>query len=1016
MAHKRRTALADAAELPRPSWLRRFERWLFRQAPLEVDPPFAAQADDTRTFEPTEEGSGNFGRWTLDSAGLPAYRYEMDQLTDPRVHYPNSENRDRRDHWHAIGNRRVTALASNDGVVQLYSGDRGGVFVNRFAAWDDTRPRFGFVVAFFRWVQALARWLAARLRPALRRGGLPMPFSAQSSRHDTPPRGAAPPDWLEQAEEQTASMPSLRKQDATADHAYGGGFGYVDAGGDPWATAFRYRPDGADTERHFGMGYARSSTRHRDVLVTRQVYAPFGDDPVLLADVRLENLSAQPLRLCYYEYWDVHLEQLRVDWLRTGPFGAASDARRRQFNDLFSAGAVWEDATNALRVRLSPRQPLPPDFRPPAERCDTDWSTLDVFLADLNGEPDGFYTDKAAFFGRGGARLPDAVAAQAAGEHYDRHAEYDALSRCLVIRRDVTLGPAEYADLRFAYGVVRPGDSATPSGADEGDLGFLERYRAGDPFAETQAQWADSLVLFKTGDDPVLHREMAWHSYSLHAATVYNSFHRLHLVPQGSAYLYLHGADGVPRDQALYTLAASYANPPLAREMLRLLMQLQDATSGRLPYSFTGYGAVDDALGLHSTPSDLDLFLLLAAGEYLSATGDLSILSENVPFYPPDAKREGGSTGLDHIRAAAKHLLEGIGSGEHGLLKIGSGDWSDGVVIDAALSDGIGPFGVTYQNSKRNGESVPNTQMALYVLPLVAALVEAHDGELAAYLRAPLAGLQNAVAAQWNPRGWYNRAVLRGADNRPLPLDRLDLEAQPWALISGVAGRTGTQGLLLQRIDTDLDTPSPIGAALRPGGAVWPAVSQLMTWAYARTGKDALAWRSLYRNTYAAHSTVYPDVWFNTWSGPDGINGTGQERPGGTWTSAVTPMTDFPAMNANPHALALLGLLRVCGVEPAPGGDGLLIHPHVPRERFSLDTPLLRLDVSPGRIAGEYRGMVRGSRALYVHVPEGAYHVRILIDGQVLPNWRADNATFMLPLSYEAGQAVRWEVTWAVEG
>ncbi len=1035
MAHKRRTALDDAAQLPKPSWLRRVERWLFRQPPLEVDPPFASLAAYSRTFEPTEEGSGNFGRWTLDSAGLPAYQYEMDQLADPRASYPNSEGQDRRDHWHAIGNRRVTALASNDGIHQLYLGDRGGVFANRFEAWDDTRPRFGFVVALFRWLQGVVRWAARRLRPHLRDGNLPTVFSAQSDRTAIAPRGTVPPAWLghalkkvqaqaargdasptsavdARAEERTRYSASLRnaRGDST-DHAYGGGFGYIDAGGDPWATAYRYRPDGAQTQRHFGMGYARHETRHRDVLVTRQVYAPFGDDPLLVADVRLENLSAHPIRLRYYEYWDVNVQQMRVDWLRTGGFGAASDDRRHRFNDYFRASAVWEDAANALRVRLTPSDPLPEDYLPPDELCDTDWSTLDVFLADLSGEPDGFYSDKAAFFGKGGARKPDAVARREAGEAYDPAAEYDARSRCLIIRRDVEIGPAEYANLRFAYGMVRPGDTRTPSGADEGELAFLERYRVGDPFAQTQAQWADSLTYFKTGDDPVLQREMAWHSYNLNAASVYSSFHGVHLVAQGSAYLYLHGADGVPRDQALYTLAATYANPPLAREMLRLLMQLQDAKTGRLPYSFTGYGAVDDALGLHSTPSDLDLFFMLAVVEYLSATGDLSILSEQVPFYPPSAPVEGGSSGLDHVSAAAKHLLEKIGTGKNGLLKIGSGDWSDGVVIETALEDGPGPFGVTYQNSKRNGESVPNTQMALYVLPLLAALVEAHDGELAAYLRAPLASLQAAVAAQWNPRGWYNRAVLRGADNREITLERFELEAQPWALISGVAARTSTQGALLQRISEDVDGPSPVGTPLRPGGAVWPAVSQLMTWAYARSGRDALAWRSLYRNSFAVHSTVYPDVWFNTWSGPDGINGTTHERPGGTWASAVTPMTDFPVMNANPHGMALLGLLRVCGVEPAAGGDGLMIHPHVPRERFTLDTPLLRLEVSPGRIAGEYRAVVRGSRSLYVHVPEGAYHVRILIDGQVLPNWRTE-AYFMLPLSFEAGQAVRWDVSW----
>ncbi len=1005
MATERRTALTEAAQLPRRPWLRRVERWLFRQPPLAVDPPFASQAGEAQTFEPTEEGSGNFGRWTLDPAGLPAYQYEMDQLTDPRASFPNSEGRDRRDHWHAIGNRRVTALASNDGTVELYLGDRGGVFANRFEASDDTRVRFGFLVTLFRWLQTLARWAARFLRPHLGGPHIPTVFGAQSGHlRPIPPRGVVPPDLVAAQNAEKA-----RQRDAeTTRFAYAGGFGYVDDGAG-WATAYRYRPDGAQSQRHFGMGYARSETRHNNLLVTRHVYAPFGDDPLLLADVRLENLSAEPLTLRYYEYWDVHVQQMRVEWLRTGGFGPASDDRRRRFNDLFSAAVTWEDEANALRVRLSPRQPLPPDYQPSDEISEADWSRLDVFLADLNGEPDGFYTDAAAFFGAGGARQPDAVAERRPGEPADA-AEYDALSRCLVIRRDVTLKPAEYVDLRFAYGLVRPGDARTPSGLDESDLAFLERYRNGNPFAETQRQWAASLTYFKTGDDPVLQREMAWHSYNLLASTVYSSFHRTHLVPQGSAYLYLHGADGVPRDQALYTLTATYTDPPLAREMLRLLMQLQDATTGNLPYAFSGYGAVDDALGLHAMPSDLDLFFMLAVSEYLAATGDNSLLTETVPFYPPTTPVS-ASTGLDHVRAAAKHLLETIGFGRNGLLKIGSGDWSDGIVVETALEDGPGPFGVTYQNSRRNGESVPNTQMALYVLPQLAALIEPYDGEFAAYLRAPLNSLQAAVSRQWTGRGWYNRAVLRGHDNREVTLERFELEAQPWALISGVAARTGTQGALIQRIDEDVDTPSPIGTPLRPGGPVWPAVSQLMTWAYARCGRDQLAWRSLYRNSFAVHSTVYPDVWFNTWSGPDGINGRASDRPGGTWFSAVTPMTDFPVMNANPHALALLGLLRVCGVEPASGGDGLLIHPHVPRERFTLDTPLLRLDVSPGRIAGEYRGIVRGSRSLYVHVPEGAYHVRITIDGQVLPNWRND-VYFMLPLSFEAGQVVRWEVVW----
>ena len=69
---------------------------------------------------------------------------------------------------------------------------------------------------------------------------------------------------------------------------------------------------------------------------------------------------------------------------------------------------------------------------------------------------------------------------------------------------------------------------------------------------------------------------------------------------------------------------------------------------------------------------------------------------------------------LDHIRFALKHLFEGVGIGDNGLIKVGSGDWSNSIVLETALRDGVGPFGVTYQNSKDHGESVPNTQMALY--------------------------------------------------------------------------------------------------------------------------------------------------------------------------------------------------------------------------------------------------------------------------------------------------------------
>src|SRR5690606_20231618 len=112
----------------------RLRRWLRRNAGVNgtgtadasavQDANAHYDAADPRGFLPTDDGGGVFGRWIVDEHGLPAFRYDIDQHADSRARYPNSEARDRRDHWHQIGNDRVTALASNDGDVQVYLWDR----------------------------------------------------------------------------------------------------------------------------------------------------------------------------------------------------------------------------------------------------------------------------------------------------------------------------------------------------------------------------------------------------------------------------------------------------------------------------------------------------------------------------------------------------------------------------------------------------------------------------------------------------------------------------------------------------------------------------------------------------------------------------------------------------------------------------------------------------------------------------------------------------------------------------
>jgi len=958
-------------------------------------PPPVAAPGDPRVFRPTGDGSGVFGRWILDSAGLPAYEYTCDQYRERCAGYPNTEGYDRRDHWHQVGNDHITALASNDGTVQVYLCDRGGVFLNRFEPGRDDP-----VAGPLGWLNRLLRELVRRWQ--WRRAQQVMRSWAQTSM----PRGAVAAQPL--------FSPKTPPRRSVNLFAYVGGYGYLDDGEAVWATAYCYRPAGADARRVFGMGYFETATTHRQLRVTRRVYAPYGDDPLLLTDVRLENLRTTPVSLRYYEYWDVNVHQLQLQWVRTGLAAAVGDELRRALNGQFAPGIAWDADRQALRFHQQP----PPDAPPPDRISEIDWHPADVFLADLSGvvPPGGQYTDKHAFFGRGGPRQPDAVRARRDGEI--GAPSTDAMPYCLVLRRDLTLPPGGQADLRYAYGAVRP----------EAALEMLEKYRVRidpadsvDPVAAqhvaslqtaTLSAWKEHLAYFDCGD-PVLQREMAWHAYNLLSATVYSDYYRTHLTPQGSAYLYLHGADGAPRDQCLFTLPLVYLRPDLARDTLCLLMRLRHADGGALPYAFAGHGFHSDGGGIHARPSDLDLFFLLALNEYLAATGDLAFLDAQAPFYPrgtPCPWVE-GTTVLDHVRVAVKHLDEGVGIGDSGLIKIGDGDWSDGVVLEAALRDALNPLGVNFDQSVRCGESVPNTQMALYVLPRTAALVEPRDPALAARLRKNLARFEEALQQQWTAGGWYARAVLRDARGKPVVIgkDCINLEAQPWALISGLATRHGHEQALVEAIQKHLDQPSPVGATLLPKGMVWPAVSQLLTWGYTRAYPQ-LAWQSLKKHTFAAHAEVFPKVWFNIWSGPDGVNGRGLKNPGGTWASPVTPMTDFPVMNANQDALALLALLRVCGVEPSPGGDGLCIAPHDPPGRFIFDMPLLRLDCAPGRIVGEYRPWVTGSRRLYVRLFSGAGDVRAVVAGQPVGVAPSDTGEVVLPITFEKDRVVPFEV------
>ncbi len=751
----------------------------------------------------------------------------------------------------------------------------------------------------------------------------------------------------------------------------GGGFSYVAEAGEVWASAYRWAPVDAQTRRVFGVGYFDTTTSHGALAVRHRIFAPEGDDPVLIDEVTLTNEDTRARSLQHFEYWDVNRHQLSIEWVRTGLGAARSDSGRDSHNDRFTQTVTWDGAAKTLKATMTPKTgetPAPRDVP-----SGIDWYPPDVFLTALDGDVQAHHADQRAFFGSGPPERPATVAATSPSTEL-ASVSASGQPACLVLRSDVTLAAGESRTLRFAYGYL-PRGKALPLGA-------------GHRLADSAARWKERLVYADIPGRPLFHREAAWRSYLLLSHSAVSDYFGTRYTAQGSAYLYLHGADGVPRDQALFSTALAYIDPALAKGNLRQILSLADAQSAELTYSFVDFGKVDGAGGLHDNPSDLDLFLLYGLAEYLSATGDLAFLDERIDFYPRGAGRPAfvsGDTVLEHARAAFLHLKSTIGTGAHGLLKIGDGDWDDGVVYED-----LSPLAVAL--TERDGESVPNSQMALVVLPLAAAHLAKKDPALAAELTAFAKSLEPAVKAtfgsRWFARAWVKNSIgqsyLKGNDrvSDGFRSNYIDLQAQPWGLLSNVLS-AAQRDQLLNEVFERLDKPSPIGPTLREGGQVWPAISHLMTWVWARERRPQ-AWSALDEQLYATHAKTFPEQWIGVWAGPDGFD---SKAPGGTWASPVTPMTDFPVNNMNPEAMWLFGLVRAAGIEPT--ADGLRIAPGA--GSYTLDLPLMKLEVEPNRVAGTYRARNAGSLQLRVQTPSGERAV---------------------PLTFTAGQSVPFEVRW----
>lgn len=854
-------------------------------------------SDSPFVLSETHEGSGIFGAWQVDVFGQPRYEYSMDHIKDERAKYRTSSGFSS-DHWHLVGNDRITALAHNEGYVEVMDWDRAGKYLNK---WDPERRQ------------------------------------------------------------------------------YAGGYKYVESNGHRWNTLWSHLPDGATQRRFFGIGYFEKHTAYDGLQIIERIEAPPGNLSALLSTSRITNNSNSTRQVTLVEFWTANLHVLLPALVMTHRMKGLFTAWRRRFNRKFSTYSHVDESAGILWAEWRLNNPAKMPTRDRAT-----WGEYHpnaAFLAYLDKDlPAKFATDGDAF-----------LCGNRASTILDRPVSSLAGNVILAAECAFTLEPGETRKLQYLYGYAQP--DALPDCSEP-----LNKQAISPP--------PRARIEFITPDTDWLNRELHWHSYYLQANTIYQEYHGCHVVDQGSAYSMLHGALGAHRDFALFTLPLIYLRPDLAREMLKFSMTSQDAETGALPYAHIGFGKQSGA-GFHASSSDLDLFFLWAVTEYLGATRDFSLLEEEIPYSRHASEKD--ATGLDHIRAAFRHLQQQVGKGKHGLLHCGTGDWNDALVA----------FSKRKLATIRRGESLLNAGLAALALPALATILDEREPEFSNQLRT-FAEKQAIAAKQLWTGHWWARGYL-GVGDRMLGQDRLFLDCQAFPTLAGLLDNEEQQALL-HSIEETCIHPEPHGATalappmkglfLQPGadtnGGIWAAVNSWTAWLLSYIDSSS-GWEFFLHTTMKQRAEAYPDIWYGIWSGPDAFNAQCHKRPGETYNHVVTPMTDFPVMNANYHAGALFDAIKLVGIEPC--GNALRIYPKLPFDTFVFRSPLVGIAYLPYTCRGYYLPVADGNFTFKILKPSESCidNMRIFIDDIPIA-YTLENDFLCFSVNRLTRQRINWEI------
>ena len=746
---------------------------------------------------------------------------------------------------------------------------------------------------------------------------------------------------------------------------FGGGIGYLVDGENILSTF--YSGNEESFERIFGIGYFRKIVKARDLLVDQIIYAPYGDDPLLISQVTISNNTEQPKYLRWIEYWGCKMFQFSALAYYTA-WGkkdlSLMNIKRREFSSKFSHKFVLVENTGLLETKYFQGRVSDSSIKTPKPVYENK-NSIKTFLVSLNGPIDNFSTNGFDFFGKGGINFPDGIKSS-----LPSHLETSDDKSAMIVEQQIHLKPKESRTLYFAYGYL-------PKGVFLDQILTDYKKEIFNKWEYSTESWKKNILNLSIPDETWVEREVTWHNYYLRSAMTYDDYFKEHILSQGHVYQYIMGTQIAARDPLQHVLPFIFCEPKIVKETIRYILKTVKE-DGEIPYGITGNGMI---IPLPIFPSDLELWVLWAICEYILITRDIEFLKEIIPIYPLYGKEVKTSTILNMLILFYNHFTEITGTGKHGLQRISTGDWNDGAVM------GFVPI-EKQEEVRIHGESILNTTMAVYVLNKFAELLSIIDKyEIVDKVIKYAKSLKDSVKTQWNGQ-WFKRAWFTD-ELGWIGDDILWLEPQPWAII-GDAVDDNWIPVLMNNINKLLRNSSKIGAKLlskniefmkrevgmRVNGGIWPSINGTLIWALSLVNSE-MAWDEWKKNTLAFHAEAFPDIWYGIWSGPDTYNSDLSKYHGQThfFEYLVTKdsndkkvmledpfgvnWTDFPVMNLHPHAWPLYNLIHLIGVKFTK--EGIEFSPSLPKEKYNFSSPILGFKKSEVGYSGWYAPLVDGN-------------------------------------------------------